>query len=210
MPTNRHRRTRQPVSAYRDWTEKHRMQLLTGFDLGRGAWGRFSDKWHPPADALQDMRDAWADLRDEIMPRAKPGTRPVAWWLFDAPEPRNVGEDEPEQLERMGLLTDAELEAIASTAQAEAARRDTHTTGGLPFRRGWAFWRFVSPEPRDESTPEAFQLQALGLLDCVERLCTADPAGVQAGRYGAGLTSRFHYLSRDEREAFRLTAGGEL
>lgn len=41
--------------------------------------------------ALVAMSAAWEDLRDYLLPTfiaEHPGTRPWAWWAFDAPEPR--------------------------------------------------------------------------------------------------------------------------
>lgn len=49
--------------------------------------GFFPDTF--PGD--EGKKEAWEELRDEIMAdwiRTKPGTRPHAWWLYEAPEPR--------------------------------------------------------------------------------------------------------------------------
>lgn len=72
-------------------TPAHIEQLLTGHDFFNQAFGR--TLFHPstPAHAYDAMREAWEDLRDELLPAwiaENPGTRPWAWWKFDAPEPR--------------------------------------------------------------------------------------------------------------------------
>jgi hypothetical protein len=39
---------------------------------------------------ISSAEEAWEELRDELLPRfvlEHPGTRPWAWWRFDAPEP---------------------------------------------------------------------------------------------------------------------------
>ena len=85
------------------------------------------------------MKAAWMELRDELLPtwiEQHPGTRPYAWWRFEAPEPRRqvspgpeslgpatsfgcpslfrgiphdgMFETEAEYLERLGLLTPVE------------------------------------------------------------------------------------------------------
>jgi hypothetical protein len=40
-----------------------------------------------------DLAAAWTDLREEMWQHDRPGTRPMAWWGSDAPEPhrRRVG-----------------------------------------------------------------------------------------------------------------------
>ena len=62
------------------------MQLERGYDLfGDRAFGNGDDF---DADAA---KVAWELLRDTLLPRwikERPGTRPAAWWLFDAPDPK--------------------------------------------------------------------------------------------------------------------------
>ncbi|MBN2559398.1 MAG: hypothetical protein JXQ75_00510 [Phycisphaerae bacterium] len=44
------------------------------------------------------MRGAWETLRAELLPKwiaAHPGTRPYAWWVFDAPERRRRTDGRP-------------------------------------------------------------------------------------------------------------------
>jgi len=53
----------------------------------------------------------WNVVRGDELPRwikERPGTRPYAWWCFDAPERRPDGESEAAYLERHGLLTAGE------------------------------------------------------------------------------------------------------
>ena len=74
---------------HRGYGRWDRHQLLTGFDFFNIAWGRDTPPWHRLD--VQGMRRGWDDLRDELLPTwivDRPGTRPHAWWLFDAPEPR--------------------------------------------------------------------------------------------------------------------------
>lgn len=61
------------------------------------------------------LRAAGVDVR---MPpwlffRGCAGTRPWAWWQFDAPEPLPEGEDETDFLDRHGLLTNDERAELA-------------------------------------------------------------------------------------------------
>ena len=91
------------------------------------------------------METAWSELRDELLPtwvEQHPGTRPYAWWRFEAPEPRRqvssgpeslgpatwfgcpssfrgmphdgMFETEAEYLERLGLLTPVEESQVLS------------------------------------------------------------------------------------------------
>lgn len=68
-------------------TDAHIQQLLSGFDLIGTAFG---DDRSKPCDR-DAMREAWEALRDELLQEwiaEKPGSRPWAWWTFDAPERR--------------------------------------------------------------------------------------------------------------------------
>jgi hypothetical protein len=40
----------------------------------------------------------------------RPGTRPWAWWQYDAPEDRPMDESEAAYLRRLDLLTPGEME----------------------------------------------------------------------------------------------------
>ncbi len=67
-----------------------REYLLTGHD-----WN-FLDG---PDPASVDLKAAWEELRDELLAEhiaEHPGTRPRAWWRFDAPGPRRQINPGPE------------------------------------------------------------------------------------------------------------------
>lgn len=118
-------------------TERTRLRLLSGHDLAF-----MGDD--PPLDD-DELAEAWTDLRDELLAdfiASHPGSRPWAWWAFDAPEPRRqiapgpaaVGPDlwfglprlyaavsphamyesERDYLARHGLLTDGERLSLAA------------------------------------------------------------------------------------------------
>jgi hypothetical protein len=57
-----------------------------------------------PPSIWSSIETAWRELRREIMATwTNPASRPWAWWVFDAPEPRNPQESEDNQLARLGL-----------------------------------------------------------------------------------------------------------
>ena len=63
----------------------HCLQLIHGHDFLGDAFGR-EDRGTLD---LERVREAWADLGDELLAehiRGHPGTRPWAWWTFDARE----------------------------------------------------------------------------------------------------------------------------
>ena len=99
------------------------MILLKGWLWSRTVQGDFESE--------RDAREAWEEHREMLMgfwlqspedftwpdgwngwnasePRG-PGTRPDAWWRFDAPEPKPEDETETEYLKRHGLLAEEEL-----------------------------------------------------------------------------------------------------
>jgi hypothetical protein len=61
-----------------------------------------------------DMARAWRDHGADILAARSPGQRARAFWLFDAPEPRDRRVSEAVQLLRLGLLSDYERRALAS------------------------------------------------------------------------------------------------
>ena len=69
------KRRRRPT----DYTPRHYQELSTGnVDF-------FGDLW---TGDYPSRAEAWDELRDEILPdwiAENPGTRPAAWWEFDAP-----------------------------------------------------------------------------------------------------------------------------
>lgn len=73
---------RRPVAADDAIDQEKRQQLLTGFAVD-GGYGR-----NPQGDLLDQMRQDWEANRDELLAEwvaTNPGTRPLAWWEFDAP-----------------------------------------------------------------------------------------------------------------------------
>ena len=51
---------------------------------------------------------AWHEHQAELLPLVDPGSRPWAWWQYDAPEPVLAREPEIAYLERCQLLTSQE------------------------------------------------------------------------------------------------------
>jgi hypothetical protein len=55
----------------------------------------------------------WEEKRTDILTdwiKTRPGSRPWAWWVYDAPEPRHEHESERAFLARHGLLAPGERE----------------------------------------------------------------------------------------------------
>ena len=83
MPRVRRRPKRRRIG----YTKGQVEHLLSGYqscgdDFGREVRGTLD---------VEAMREAWITLRDELLPQwiaENPGTRPYAWWQFDAPERR--------------------------------------------------------------------------------------------------------------------------
>jgi hypothetical protein len=105
-------------------TERVRARLLSGHDF---AFLDGAEEW--PALSRDELREAWTLLRDELLQEhiaQQPGSRPWAWWQWEAPEDmRQIGEDrtklscgrvyvspiyetEAAYLARLNLLTAAE------------------------------------------------------------------------------------------------------
>src|SRR5688572_16614235 len=90
MPTVQRRVIRRLVDD-RTFTEERRHFLLTGHDFFDVSYG---DPKHP--EVRKRMRDDWRRHRAELMaehqlePGFVPGTRPWAWWEFEAKEPRRL------------------------------------------------------------------------------------------------------------------------
>jgi hypothetical protein len=71
----------------------------------------------------ESRRSSWRAHSAELMRLVDPGSRPWAWWEYDAPEPVRPRESELAYLSRCGLLTETEQ---ASLAQAGVQR--SHAT----------------------------------------------------------------------------------
>jgi hypothetical protein len=75
------RKAKRRSAGYNEW---HVYQLRTGIeflDLGFGWQENFRE---------DEAREAWEIMREKIMAdwvREQPGTRPWAWWRWDAPQP---------------------------------------------------------------------------------------------------------------------------
>ena len=70
-------------------------------------------------------RKAWHVYRVELLPMVDPGSRPWAWWQYDAPEPVLPRESELAYLERCRLLSDRErfyLQYAGSYVGSDATR----------------------------------------------------------------------------------------
>src|SRR5262249_49503727 len=66
--------------------------------------------------------ESWDIHRETIMAECiagDPRRRPYAWWLLDHDQERPTREREEVYLERLGLLSQAELEALQARDQAE-------------------------------------------------------------------------------------------
>lgn len=74
---------------YSSYGPQHIRQLKTGHDFFGDAFG--SDQRLNGKVDIEAMHEAWEQLGDEILAEwimENPGSRPFAWWLFSAPEPR--------------------------------------------------------------------------------------------------------------------------
>ena len=136
MPTNRTRRSRRWQN---DLDAYCVLSLMNGPDdvllAGQGYYtptrGGFPKNATPQqhADAIEEMRCDWELHRDRLLhwwitgegePSTMklwtfvsvnvPGTRPWAWWEFDAPEDAREGETERDYLVRLGLMLPGETE----------------------------------------------------------------------------------------------------
>lgn len=78
--------------------------------------------WRPEFDGCfarsNAAKELWESIRNQELPRwvkEHPGSRPSAWWEFDASEPRPRGESEAAYLERHDLLSPAERRALSAS-----------------------------------------------------------------------------------------------
>ncbi len=71
-------------------------------------------------------REAWIGHARELLAVVDPGSRPWAWWEYNAPEPALPWEPELAYLERCNLLTEIErqrLEAAGIHPASQATRK---------------------------------------------------------------------------------------
>lgn len=59
-------------------------------------------------DSDRSRRAAWRKHHAELLPLVDPGSRPWAWWQYDAPEPVLPREPELAYLKRCQLLSEPE------------------------------------------------------------------------------------------------------
>ena len=157
----------------------HIMQLKYGWDFLHGAWGDGSRNapyvLGSEAETLADMQNAWQGLRDKLLQSwiaKKPGSRPWAFWRFDAAEERDKTLHEPEQLAALG-----ELIAAERRARILADKRALQIGLPQPLTRPWGWWITDSPQPRNYAIDEAEQLAEMGELTETEQLLHGAAAG---------------------------------
>ena len=63
-------------------------------------------------DSDESRRDAWRDHAAELLSMVDPGSRPWAWWQYDAMAPMLPREPEIAYLARCGLLTSGERQHL--------------------------------------------------------------------------------------------------
>src|SRR5262245_3435777 len=104
MPTKRRRRVRgrvQPVSA-------QVLHYLRTGEYGLGDHDDSGEFWDLFLLSPQQFRDLWATHRTELLAewmRTQPaGTRPWAWWEYEAPDDQGDTETDAAFLERHGFL----------------------------------------------------------------------------------------------------------
>ena len=73
-------------------------------------------------DSDESRHDLWRSHSAELMQLVQPGSRPWAWWEYDAPEPARPRESEPAYLARCGLLSEAEQASLLETAVQPASQ----------------------------------------------------------------------------------------
>ncbi len=86
------RPTRQMVAPVKALSDACREQLLTGHDFFTEGYGH--DAENDPT-AMERMREDWETHREEMLAKwiaEHPGSRPFAWWLFDAPARRETSD----------------------------------------------------------------------------------------------------------------------
>jgi hypothetical protein len=82
------------------------------FNAGIVRWRHLIVRKPDPEEWRRFLAEFWAEHRDRIVEhhvRRHPGTRPVRWWPYDAPDPRRQGESERAYLRRHKILRPGEL-----------------------------------------------------------------------------------------------------
>ena len=102
----------------RTWTDLHFWWLDCGVELAGGdCWERQLANGVDPQLVEDDQRLCWSLHRSRLVAErvaARPGTRPWAWWRFDAESPRDRDRFEVEacQLAAMNVLTREEIRRL--------------------------------------------------------------------------------------------------
>lgn len=76
-------------------------------------------------DSDESRRTSWRSQAAALMRLVEPGSRPWAWWEYDAPKPVMPWESATAYLARCGLLTQAEQASLLARA---ANQRASHAT----------------------------------------------------------------------------------
>jgi hypothetical protein len=117
------RRQTRRQSSRRGYKDEHMHQLITGRDFYDAAFN--ADLGLPitvalgrddtPAELTEACRKAWPALRQQALEWCaanRPCTRPLAWWLWGSPQPRDYSQSEFAQLDALGVLTADEIRAF--------------------------------------------------------------------------------------------------
>lgn len=118
-----------------------------------GGWNRKSVEEHVRDGTYRRDRHGPRPLPLGESVSYRPGHRDEDWWDHESSEPRDERIPEQEQLLRMGLLTDNELDELRASACGIVNQYSQR-----PFRRTWAWWKFLAPQVRDWAIDEACQL----------------------------------------------------
>jgi len=71
----------------------------------------------------ESRRTSWRSHSADLMRLVEPGSRPWAWWEYDAPETPWPRESVPAYLARLGLLTEVEEASLAQAESTHAGER---------------------------------------------------------------------------------------
>lgn len=133
MPTNRKLRTRSWSPELDDYKWQSLLEGPESILLAGMGYHRYMDATTDAEReaALEEMRQDWEHHREQLLQwwigaaddtvrrkpwvfpmRGGPGTRPWAWWEFDAPEAACDGERQADYLTRLGLLLPGEAEQL--------------------------------------------------------------------------------------------------
>ena len=147
MPTNRKRVSRNPKPKIEQWkikflkTGELDFRGMTDAEISWASW-ELLDFTTNLRDTPDKAADLWEIYRDEIMERwteKYPGTRPWAWWAFDAPK----RESDAAWLKRKGFLTSKEEKYLEKNPK---FLKPVRKCEGEFFELGKTNWRDYLPE----------------------------------------------------------------